>query len=67
MTDLDTRPYLRFTLDATHGQIEQQFEQRFGLKPEKIERVIVGEFKGKEWGWWQAGPAPTLDPLESEK
>ena len=58
-TDLDKKPYLRFSLDATQEQVERRFMQKYGVKPEKTERVIMGEMKGREWGWWTCGPVPT--------
>jgi hypothetical protein len=67
MVDLDTRPYLRYSLEATQEEVERRFEEKYGVKPETVEKVVMGKMKGRDYGWWEAGPAPTLESAEFEK
>lgn len=58
MSKLDTRLYLRFTLDTREEDVRRRFVERYGTDPERVERVVTRESKGKVFGWWEAGPAP---------
>jgi hypothetical protein len=53
-----------YQIGDTEEQVRAAFEQRYGIKPARVEKVIKAQWRGKAWGYWSLGPVP--DKVEAD-
>ena len=54
----DPEIYAAYAISDTEEKVMAAYLAKFGEPPAKVEKVIKAIWRGKDWGYWIAGPLP---------